>query len=403
VPDGSPDGDLSVVRSISTEERRARLGRRHHLATRAPAGLVVAVAGDLVGLHASDPASIFLAARARTTALTPQGLEAALYDDRLLVKMLAMRRTLFVVPVGLAPMLQATTADAIAVAERKRLAKVLVAQGITADAEAWIERTGADLVAALTERGEATAAQLAGAVPALGRQIVLAEGKRYEAKVSVGTRLLIVLAAEGRVVRGRPVGSWISTQYRWSTAGAWANRGEAMPAAEARVELVRRWLAAFGPGTETDLKWWTGWNLGQTRAALTAAGAVAVALDDGLPGYVAGGDVDPEPPVDPWVALLPALDPTAMGWAGRHWYLGAHHSALFDTNGNVGPTIWCDGRIVGGWAHRRDGTVATRLLEDIGTEAADAVSAEAAEVEAWMGDVRFTPRFRTPLERELCS
>jgi len=394
---------MTAVRSISTDERRARLGRRHHLAPRAGAGRVVDVAGDLVGLHGTDPVSIFLAARARTADLVPATLERALYDDRTLVKMLVMRRTLFVVPVGLAPVLQAACADAIAAAERRRFAKLLVDQGVADDPGAWIERVGADLLGALEERGEATAAQLGAAVPELARRVVLAEGKPYEAKVSVGTRLLVVLAAEGSVVRGRPLGSWISTQYRWSTARAWARGGEPLAPAEGRTELVRRWLAAFGPGTEADVKWWTGWNLGHARAALASSGAVEVELDDGATGYVLADDVDTEPPVEPWVALLPALDATAMGWTGRDWYLGAHKAALFDAYGNVGPTIWCDGRMVGGWAFRRDGTIATRLLDDIGAAAVARVGAEAAALEAWMGDVRFTPRFRTPLERELST
>jgi hypothetical protein len=90
-----------------------------------------------------------------------------------------------------------------------------------------------------------------------------------------------------------------------------------------------------------------------------------------------------------------------MGWAGRSWYLGPHAGPLFDRSGNIGPTVWCDGRIVGGWAQRRDGEVVVRLLEDIGTEAAAAVEAEAADLTAWIGPVRAMPRFRTPLEREL--
>ena len=92
-----------------------------------------------------------------------------------------------------------------------------------------------------------------------------------------------------------------------------------------------------------------------------------------------------------------------MGWAGRAWYLGEHTKMLFDTNGNVGPTVWCDGRIVGGWAQRRDGEVVVRLLEDIGTEAAAAVDTAAAGLTAWIGEVRVMPRFRTPLERELSA
>jgi len=112
-------------------------------------------------------------------------------------------------------------------------------------------------------------------------------------------------------------------------------------------------------------------------------------------------DVDPVPAPEPAVALLPALDPTAMGWKQRDWYLGGHRGRLFDRSGNIGPTIWWDGRIVGGWAQRRDGEVVTRLLEDVGAEAAAAVASEARSLTTWLGPARVTPRFRTPLEREL--
>jgi hypothetical protein len=170
----------------------------------------------------------------------------------------------------------------------------------------------------------------------------------------------------------------------------------------ARVELARRWLKAFGPGTVTDLKWWTGWTLTQTRAALSAIGAVEIDLD-GAPGVVDPGDVEAEPSAEPWVALLPALDPTVMGWKERAWYLGEHGPALFDTAGNAGPTVWWNGRIVGGWAARRDGDVAFRLLEDVGADAAAAVEAEAAQLAEWLGEMRVLPRFVTPLARELAA
>ena len=49
----------------------------------------------------------------------------------------------------------------------------------------------------------------------------MAEGKPYAAVGNVTTRVLTVLAAEGKIIRGRPRGSWISSQYRWSTAEDW--------------------------------------------------------------------------------------------------------------------------------------------------------------------------------------
>jgi hypothetical protein len=92
-----------------------------------------------------------------------------------------------------------------------------------------------------------------------------------------------------------------------------------------------------------------------------------------------------------------------MGWLRRNWYLGEHAPALFDRSGNVGPTVWWDGRIVGGWGQRPDGEVVYRLLEDVGAEAAAAIEDAADSVAAFVGGTRVTPRFRTPLERELSA
>ena len=138
----------------------------------------------------------------------------------------------------------------------------------------------------------------------------------------------------------------------------------------------------------------------QTRAVINAVGAVEVDCD-GATGYVLEDDLDPVAAPDSWVALLPSLDPTIMGWKQRGWYLGDHRPALFDRNGNAGPTIWSDGRVVGGWSQRSDGDIAISLLEDVGSSAAAGIDDAAAELAAWLGEVRITPRFRTPLEKEL--
>jgi hypothetical protein len=390
------------MRRIGVEERRARLGARHHLAATARAG-VVEVARDLVGLHGTDPATVHLAARARMAVPEVAAVEQALYEDRALVRILGMRRTMFVEPVELMPVVQAACTDAIAVQQRRLLVDMVGRAGLADDPGRWVEAVGTVALEALAARGEATAAELAADDPRLAQQFVLAEGKTYEGRQSVATRILLVLAAEGRIVRGRPRGSWASGQYRWSVADAWLADGPpSWSMQEAQAELVRRWLASFGPATVADVKWWTGLPMSQVRRAVAAAGAVEVDLD-GTPGLVLADDLDPVAAPEPWAALLPALDPTTMGWAGRDFYLGPHRAALFDRNGNAGPTIWWDGRVVGGWAQRRTGELVLRLLEDVGADATAAVDAEAARLAAWLGPVRVTPRFRTPLERELVA
>src|SRR5205807_9107036 len=110
---------------------------------------------------------------------------------------------------------------------------------------------------------------------------------------------------DGRIVRGRPRGSWISGQYRWSPMEPF----DELPADEARAELVRRWLRAFGPATVEDVKWWTGWSLGETRKAVAAVAPVEVDLD-GVPGIVLADDQAPARKPASAAVLLPALDPT---------------------------------------------------------------------------------------------
>ena len=88
------------------------------------------------------------------------------------------------------------------------------------------------------------------------------------------------------------LGSWTSTQYRWSPTGIWLPGGLAdlYPAA-AGMEPARRWLARFGPAPVADLTWWTSWTLGQTRAALAVLDVVAVDLD-GVPAVASPDDLD---------------------------------------------------------------------------------------------------------------
>ncbi|KOV50407.1 hypothetical protein ADL00_43940 [Streptomyces sp. AS58] len=387
---------------IGTAERRARLARRHRLAPAARAARPEEVADALVALHGTDPATVYLAVGARLAdaSRTVPETERALYTERALVRMHGMRHTVFVFPTELTAVVHASTGLAVAARERASLVKDMAKAG--APDAAWLKEVEESALAALARRGEATAAELARDEPRLREQFVYAAGKSYEGVHTVSSRLLRVLGVEGKVVRGRPLGSWTSTQARWALAPAHPE----LDAAGAQADLLRRWLAACGPATEADLKWWTGWRVTEVRRALAAIGAREVRLDEGT-GFVAEGDTGPvETPDEPWAALLPGLDPTAMGWQQRDWFLSpAQRPALFDRSGNVGPTVWWNGRVVGGWAQRPDGEIAWRVLDEegVGREAGAAIEAEAARLRQWVGTTRFTPRFRTPVERELAG
>lgn len=392
-----------MSRRIGVEERRARLGVRHRLAGEARADAVADVADAVVALHSTDPASVYLSAAARLREPDAAAIERALYEERCLVRILGMRRTIFVVPRDLVAVVHAACTRTIAAEQRRLLVRTLREHGGIEDADAWLRRVEEASLRVVRERGEVLGADVSAEVPELRTRILMNEGKKYEGILNVTTRVLFLLSADERIVRGRPRGSWVSSQFRWSPMEAWLPDGvEQLPAEAARAELVRRWLRAYGPGTAADIRWWTGWTARDVGRALRDAGAVEVELEEGA-GVVLADDVDPVPAPAPWVRLLPALDPTVMGWIGRRWFLGDHGAALFDRTGNAGPTVWCDGRVVGAWARGPDGRVAYRLLEDVGAEVTRAVEAEAARLDAWIGDANLAPRGRTasPLEREL--
>lgn len=393
---------VAAERFIGVAERRARLALRHRLAGQAAAATPEEVADALVALHGTDPATVYLAVGARLAdpSHTVRETGRALYEDRSLVRMHGMRHTVFVFPTALTAVVHASTGLAVAARERAALLKHMAAAG--APDAAWLKEVEESTLAALARRGQATAAELARDEPRLKERFVYGAGKSYEGVHTVSTRLLKVLGVEGKVVRGRPLGSWTSSQFRWAVAPAHPE----LDAAGAQAELLGRWLAACGPATEADLRWWTGWRVSEVRRALSAIGARPVSLDEGT-GYVTQHDTGPAPePDEPWAALLPGLDPTAMGWQGRDWYLAPElRPALFDRSGNVGPTVWWNGRVIGGWAQRADGEIVWRILDEegVGRETHTAIEAAAERLTGWLGPTRITPRFRTPLEKQLAT
>ena len=361
------------------------------------------VARDIVGLHGTDPATVFVAAWARMKSAEVAGIERELYDDRSMVRVLVMRRTAFVLPPEEAGIALAACVRSVGQVQRKQIVQWIEKAGIAKDGARWLRKLEESTFDAVAARGGATAVQVSQDVPLLRRELVVAEGTRNEARVNLGSFVLRLLAVDGRLMRGRPRGGWLSTQWSWSTTKWWLGE-ELKPWTihEAQAELVRRWLKAFGPATVEDVRWWTGWTLAEVRRALTEIAPVEVELD-GTTGIALPDDLGPTRRPEPFAALLAGLDPSVMGWFGRDWYLGPHRAAMFDRSGNAGPTIWWDGRIVGGWAQRRDGEIVMRLLEDIGRDGKAAVEAEAERLRAWLGDRRVLPRFATPLVTELAS
>lgn len=389
-----------MPRTVSSDERRARLARRHRLLPDARVDDVARIADDLVALHSTDPVTVYLSAMVRMRHPSVAAVEQALYVDRAVVRHHAMRRTLWVATPEVVRLMHAAATRKLVGPEHRRTAKLLAENGVD-DPDAWLADARDQVLAALSEHGPMTARALGERVPALRHKVVMAPGKKHSAVVSAHTRVLLNLGFEGQVVRTKPTGTWINGAYTYAAMDSWLEGGLGeLDEREAARDLALLWLAAFGPGTAADLQWWMGWTVATTKAALADSRAVEVSLD-GRAGWLASGDEEPVQPVDPWVALLPGLDPTTMGWKERDWYLPASAQHAFDRMGNAGPTIWVDGRVAGVWDQRRDGALATRMFVEPTAEQRAAVDLRVSEVSEMLGDTRFTVRFPSPVSTGL--
>jgi Winged helix DNA-binding domain len=386
-----------VVRHVGDDERRARLGVRHALA--APVSDTLAAARAVTCLHATEPASVHLAAWARSGA-TRDEVDLALYVDRSVVKQLAMRRTVFAFPRELLPAVWGSASARVAAQQVRRMAKEMETTGIATDGDAWAAEHLALVHRMIEEEGPLTTAQVRTALPALDARIARGKGE-YRVDVAVAASVIVTLAASGAIVRGENDGGWKLSRPRWTTADRWLGEAaDPLPEAEGYAALVAAWLRSFGPGAEDDLVWWLGATKAAVRRALVDVAAVPVSLDGGGTGWLLPDDVDPVPDPGPWAALLPALDPTTMGWKERGFHLGAHVEKVFDRNGNAGPTAWWNGRVVGVWCQRADGAVDVVPAEDVPHAVQRALDAKAAELTAWLdGDV-VRSIYLSPLARE---
>jgi hypothetical protein len=169
----------------------------------------------------------------------------------------------------------------------------------------------------------------------------------------------------GLLVRGRPRGSWRSSQYEYALLSDWLPNGPLapVPSDQAQAHLLNRYLAAFGPASLEDIAWWAGWSKGEAQRALSALGSQVAQLNihDLAAGFwILASDLPAllsTPPLTGGAAqLLPSLDGYIMGYRDRRRFLDSeHYDQVFDRSGNAFNSVWMDGRVVGIWRELEDG------------------------------------------------
>jgi hypothetical protein len=356
---------------------------------------------SLVALHATDPASVYLSVLARGHSLSIADVFAAMYEQRVLVRWLAMRRTLFVFAREDIPIIHSAVSTPLAASLRRRLLNLLERNGIDPpvpdDLPGWLQATEQRVEQALQRQGSATGAELRADEPNL--RATIAARTRSEQPQGLTSPVLTLMSAQGRIVRSTPVGAWTTRNHRWEPVSAWWPQGiPPIDPADAQAALARRWLERFGPATVEDLQWWTGWNKTTTGAALGRLDLDEVDVH-GRPG-IDLRSAEPVRPTERAACLLPCLDPTPMGWKHRDWFTAVDPALIYDQAGNIGPTIWWNGELIGSWASTAHG-IRIKIVADRGREATAAVDDAADHLQRRLSGAIVTPAVRTPLERLL--
>src|SRR5699024_6109562 len=157
----------ALMRHIDDAERRARLALRHGLHPDHRLSGALAATRAMTVLHATEAATVHLAVHARTEGLSPADVDHALYEERSLVKQLAMRRTLFVFPRELLPAALGSASARVAASQQRLIARDVEQHGVAKDGAAWLEAATGAVLAHLADSPPLSARELREAVPEL--------------------------------------------------------------------------------------------------------------------------------------------------------------------------------------------------------------------------------------------
>jgi hypothetical protein len=337
---------------------------KHHLLNDSQTN-VLQVVDDIIALHATSAITPYLSLFARVKSFKKEHLDQELYKKRSLIRLEAMRGTLFITSTDLAPTLYQATKT-----PRSYRLKRLQRWGIE---EPEYKRLSEELYNVL-KKGKKTLPGIKRALPReTVRSLQLTVGKaRYE-----GTNINIALSSmirEGIVV-GEKDGETLSKPD--TRANCYMLFEEAYPnldldsitSEEAKASLLQRYIRSFGPVAKEDIMWWTGFTKAELERALsTIEDQLSLVNISGLNRdyWMLRTDYGRfrrfRPLKGKSVILLPYEDPYTKGYKARDRLVDPDHEREVYPGGEVQPTILSAGKIVGTWTRGLSESRFVRLM-----------------------------------------
>lgn len=356
---------------VTGSQRIAWRLQRQHLLDRAPAGSLVDVTSDLCGLHAQLMSSAELTAWARVDDLGPDDVSRALWEDRSLLKLWAMRGTLHLLTAADYPTFQLALAT-ISESRTKNWLKLL--EMTQREVDRVLEAIRVALVDTALTREE-LAAEVAKRTrsKSLGERVLSGWGSMLKPGSFLGD--LCFAPSDGRNVR-------FTNPYAWLGL----DRPETDPADAAR-EVGRRFLATYGPVTREEYQRWWGavrTPLQTERFLQSVDGVVEVDLD-GTRAFMLEDDVETVASMGKptGVRLLPAFDVYVVT-APRNDSLvldPALRDRVYRKSAWFSPVLLVNGRMEGVWKHEKKGKRVIVTVESFASVTPKVKKAAAEEAE----------------------
>jgi hypothetical protein len=300
---------------------------------------------SLIAVQTQYPASLGPALAARAERVSLRSIDAALFREKRFLKGWSVRATLHTALADDHMLMVAAVGPHVAAGH----AKWMASRGVEST---QLKELHAQILDALSDRP-------------LGRKELHDRVPFYKGVFMVGWGLdTMGLAAEGKLILSRQAAS----QTEFARLDRWAPHAEAcaLGDTEAKMELMRRYFACYGPATYADFLYWSGIKSGKAAAAFHAVREelTPIEIDGQKAEFFLFGEAKPGTNA---VRLLPKFDPLMMGWRNKFLFLPERQrERVFRKAGQVEAVLLAEGQTRGTWRTVRRGKVLEFLVEPFG-------------------------------------